>query len=123
MMSDSPQRPKPDSSPQTKLDSSPRTKLDSSPRTKLDSSPRPKLDYDRTLGVVECFTIINEQCPSGAVRAVAERAMQATREGGPGVLREQAWYVLTAMKGWRGERASQVHRSLSEFIESSKNET
>jgi hypothetical protein len=83
-------------------------------------APRRERDYDRTLGVIECFTVIDEQCPSGAVRAVAQRALEAVRKGDAGVLREQAWYVLTAIQGWRGERAAQVHRSLSAFIESSK---
>lgn len=74
-------------------------------------------DYDRTLGVVEAFTVVCEQCPSGAVRGVAERAIEAAKRGGPGILKEQAYFVLTAIQGWRGDRASQVHRSLSEFIE------
>lgn len=73
--------------------------------------------YDRTLGVVECFKVIDEQCPSGAVRAVAQRALETAKKGEPGALREQAWFVLTAIQGWRGERASQVHRSLTEFLE------
>jgi hypothetical protein len=77
-------------------------------------------DYDRTLGVVECFTVVTEQCPSGAVRAVAERALQTTRSGGPGVLQQQAFFVLTAIRGWRGERASQVYRSLSAFLDDAK---
>ena len=81
--------------------------------------PRPPRDYQRTLGVVESFTVVCEQCPSGAVRAVAERALETTRAGGAGVLREQVYFVLTAIQGWRGERASQVHRSLSAFLESS----
>ena len=79
--------------------------------------PRRPKDYDRELGVVECFTVVNEQCPSGAVRAVAQRALEAVRGAEPGVLREQAYFVLTAIQGWRGERASQVHRSLTAFIE------
>ncbi len=85
----------------------------------MSDEPRqaPKRDYERTLGVVECFTVITEQCPSGAVRAVAERALEAAKGGAPGTLREQAWFVLTAIQGWRGERASQVHRSLTAFVE------
>lgn len=80
-------------------------------------SRRPR-DYERTLGVVESFTIVCEQCPSGAVRTVAERALETIQGGGPGVLREHAYFVLTAIQGWRGERASQVHRSLMAFLES-----
>jgi hypothetical protein len=74
-------------------------------------------DYDRTLGVVEAFTVVCEQCPSGAVRRVAEQALAAAKQGKPGGLKEQAYFVLTAIQGWRGDRANQVHRSLSEFIE------
>lgn len=76
-------------------------------------------DYDRILGVVEAFTVVCEQCPSGAVRGVAEQALEAAKGGDPGVLKQQAYFVLTAIQGWRGERASQVHRSLREFIEGS----
>jgi hypothetical protein len=68
---------------------------------------------------VEAFTIVTKQCPSGAVRGVAERALEAAKGGNPGALREQAYFVLTAIQGWRGERASQVHRSLKAFIEGS----
>ena len=67
--------------------------------------------------MIECFQIVTEQCPSGAVRAVAERALEAVKEGGGDALREQAYFVLTAIQGWRGERASQVHRSLSAFLD------
>ena len=79
-----------------------------------------KRDYDRILGVVECFTVITEQCPSGSVRRVAETALEAAKRGGRGVLREQAYFVLMAIRGWRGERASQVHRSLSQFLDAAK---
>ena len=74
-------------------------------------------DYERTLGVVEAFTVVCEQCPSGAVRGVAERALEAAKQAEPGALKRQAYFVLTAIQGWRGERASQVHRSLTEFID------
>jgi hypothetical protein len=94
------------------------------------SPPRRPRDYERDLGVIEAFTVICEQCPSGAVRAVAEAALAAAKgasvkpkdasveraEGDASVLREQAWLVLMAMKGWRGERAVQVHRSLTKFL-------
>ena len=79
--------------------------------------PRRPRDYERDLGVIEAFTVICEQCPSGPVRAVAEAALEAAKGADPGVLREQAWLVMTAMKGWRGERASQVHRSLAKFLD------
>lgn len=77
----------------------------------------PKDDYIRELGVIEAFMVVTQQCPSGSVRACAERAMEAVKTGGADALREQAYFVLTAIQGWRGDRASQVHRSLSAFLE------
>ena len=74
-------------------------------------------DYSRTLGVIEAITSVTQQCPSGAVRACAERALEGIQAGGADALPEQAYIVLTAVQGWRGDRANQVHRSLSEFIE------
>ena len=76
---------------------------------------RPR-DYERTLGVVEAITVVCEQCPSGAVRGVALRALEAAK-GDPSTLRQQAYFVLTAIQGWRGERAAQVHRSLTAFLD------
>jgi hypothetical protein len=38
-----------------------------------------------------------------------------TRESG--VLQQHAYFVLTAIQGWRGERSSQVHRSLRAFLD------
>ena len=56
-----------------------------------DSSDAPdRTDAERPLGVVESFTVVRDQCPSGAVRAVAESALDAVTTGGPHVLREQA---------------------------------
>lgn len=74
-------------------------------------------DYERELGVIEAITAVKDQCPSGAVRASAERALEAIAEGGPEVLAEQAYNVHVAIMGWRGERASQVSRSLKAFLE------
>ena len=74
-------------------------------------------DYARELGVIEAFRVVTQQCPGGAVRACAERALEAVKTGGADALREQAYFVLTAIQGWRGDRASQVHRSLSAFLE------
>ena len=73
--------------------------------------------YERDLGVVEAFMAVRDQCPSGSVRAVAERAIESARSGKAGVLQEQAFYVLTAIQGWRGERATQVNRSLRTFLD------
>ncbi len=75
-------------------------------------------EHERDLGVVEAFMAVRDQCPSGAVRAMAERAIESARGGKAGVLREQAFYVLTAIQGWRGERATQVNRSLRAFLDS-----
>jgi hypothetical protein len=77
----------------------------------------PTNDYSRDLGVIEAFTVVTQQCPSGSVRACAERAIEAVKTGGADALREQAYFVLTAIQGWRGDRATQVHRSLSAFLD------
>ena len=80
-------------------------------------------DYERTLGVIEAITVVTQQCPSGSVRACAERALEAIKDGGSSALREQAYFVLTAIQGWRGDRAGQVHASLSAFLEPSSDDT
>jgi hypothetical protein len=74
-------------------------------------------DYSRQLGVVESLMAITNQCPSAAVRKVAEQALDAVKTSGADELRTQVYFVLTAMKGWRGERARQVHESLNAFLE------
>ena len=74
-------------------------------------------DFDRELGVVEAITVVTRSCPSGVVVAAAERALDAIKEGGPDVIKQQAYFVLTALQGWRGDRARQVHRSLTAFLE------
>jgi hypothetical protein len=74
-------------------------------------------DRERTLGVVECFHVVIRQCPSGAVRRVAEHALAAIERGGAEVLAEQAFLVLSAARGWQGERAAQVKRSLQAFLD------
>lgn len=79
-------------------------------------------DYDRDLGVIEAITVVTRSCPSGVVVAAAERALDAIKDGGPDVLKQQAYFVLTALKGWRGDRARQVHRSLTRYLEESRTE-
>ena len=74
-------------------------------------------DYDRDLGVIEAITMVTRSCPSGVVVAAAERALDAIKDGGPDALKQQAYFVLTALKGWRGDRARQVHRSLTRYHE------
>ena len=73
-------------------------------------------DTARTLGVVECFHAVLRHCPSGAVRRAAELALAAVEAGGAAAMPEQAFLVLTAVRGWQGERAAQVKRSLEAFL-------
>jgi hypothetical protein len=70
----------------------------------------------RLLGVIECFHAVVRQCPSGAVRRVAEHALAAVERDGAAALPDQAFLVLTAVRGWQGERAAQVKRSLEDFL-------
>ncbi len=77
---------------------------------------KPSKDYTRQLGVVESLVAITRQCPSGPVRAVAQNALDAIKNDAT-VMREQVYSVLSALQGWRGERASQVHASLTAFYE------
>jgi hypothetical protein len=74
-------------------------------------------DTARELGVIECFHAVARQCPSGAVRRVAEEALAAVERDGARVLAEQAFRVLSAARGWQGERAAQVKRSLQDFLD------
>jgi hypothetical protein len=73
--------------------------------------------YERDLGVVEAIIIVTRSCPSGVVISAANRALEAIKVGGADVMKQQAYFVLTAMKGWRGDRARQVHRSLTRYLE------
>ncbi len=76
-------------------------------------------DYERTLGVIECFKAVTDQCPKGPARVLAEAALAAVERDGASVLPAQAYLVLSALRGWQGERAQQVHRSLQAFLETS----
>lgn len=87
----------------------------------IDSESDADPDYERDLGVIEAISYVTRSCPSGVVVAAAERALEAIKAGGSDVMRNQAYFVLTAMKGWRGERATQIHRSLTRYLESAKN--
>ena len=84
-----------------------------------DASTSGAADYARELGVIEAFSVVRDQCPMGSVRRVAMQALEAAKRNEAGVLQEQAYFLLTAIQGWRGERSSQVHRSLTAFIERS----
>ncbi len=74
-------------------------------------------DRERRLGIVEAIVAARDQCPSAAVRAMAEQALEATKNPRSGTLREQAYLLMSAMQGWRGTRASQVHEALKSFVE------
>ena len=74
-------------------------------------------DYDRDLGVIEAITFVTRSCPSGVVVSVAEQALEVIKQGGAEVIPQQAYFVLTSMQGWRGDRARQVHRSLTKYLE------
>jgi hypothetical protein len=84
---------------------------------KTTDKPDPKPDYERDLGVIEAITVVTRSCPNGGVIAAAERALDAIKAGGPDTLKEQAYFVLTAIQGWRGDRARQVHRSLTRYLD------
>jgi hypothetical protein len=84
-----------------------------------DPAAQPAKDYSRQLGVVESLVAITNQCPSGPVRVVAQQALEAIKQNEPGVMREQVYFVLTAIQGWRGERARQIHDSLTAFLDAS----
>jgi hypothetical protein len=88
-----------------------------------DTDDASRRDYDRDLGVIEAITIVTRSCPNGGVTSAAKRALEAIKTGGPDTLKEQAYFVLIAIKGWRGERARQVHRSLSRYLEPKSAET
>ena len=78
-----------------------------------ESNPEP----GRDLGVIEAIMVVTRSCPNGGVIKAAERALDAIKAGGPDALKQQAYFVLTAIQGWRGERARQVHRSLSRYLD------
>lgn len=85
-----------------------------------DESPEASPNYERDLGVIEAITYVTRSCPSGVVVAAAERALDSIKQGGPDVIKQQAYFVLTALQGWRGDRARQVHRSLTNYLELEK---
>ncbi len=72
---------------------------------------------ERELGLVEAIVAARDQCPNAAVRAVALQALEALKTRESGALHQQAYFLLSAMQGWRGNRASQVHAALKRFLE------
>ncbi len=82
-----------------------------------DSAPR---DYQRSLGVIECLKAVTEQCPKCPARAIAEAALATVEREGAAALPNQAYLVLSALRGWQGERAQQVQRSLGAFLDAER---
>lgn len=79
-------------------------------------------DPSRLLGVIESFRAVIDQCPSGRARRVTEAALDAIEREGASAMRDQAFLVVTALRGWRGERAAQVRRSLESFLNPTTND-
>lgn len=76
-------------------------------------------EHERRLGVTEAIVAVRDQCPSGAVRQVARGALEAVGRDGADALPTQAYLVLSAARGWTGERAALVKRSLQAFLDGS----
>lgn len=70
----------------------------------------------RRLGVIEAFSAVISSCPSGSVRAVTESALETIKRDGADAMPMQAYLVLSAMQGWRGDKATQVRESLEAFL-------
>ena len=73
----------------------------------------------RPLGVIEAFSAVINSCPNGSVQSVARNALEAVKRDGAAALPEQAFLVLTAVRGWRGDKATQVKAALEAFLASS----
>lgn len=73
-------------------------------------------EEERPLGVVEAFTVTRNQCPSGAVQRVVQQALDAVAQQGAEALPTQAFYVLTAVRGWQGPQAQRVKQALEDFL-------
>lgn len=80
-------------------------------------------DFERDLGVVEAITFVTRSCPSGVVVSVAEQALEAIKQEGAEAMPKQAFLVLSVLQGWRGDRAQQVHRSLTRYLEARASKT
>lgn len=75
----------------------------------------------RLLGVIESFRAVIDQCPSGRARRVTETALETIERDGAAAMRDQAFLVVTALRGWRGDRAALVRRSLETFLNDTAN--
>ncbi len=76
-------------------------------------------EQERLLGVTEAIVAVRDQCPSGPVRQVARGALETVGRDGADALPGQAFLVLSAARGWTGERAALVKRSLQAFLDGS----
>ncbi len=74
-------------------------------------------EQERLLGVTEAIVAVRDQCPSGAVRQVALGALETVKRDGADALPGQAFLVFSATRGWTGERAALVKRSLRAFLD------
>ncbi len=72
---------------------------------------------ERILGVVEAITAVTRQCPHGSVVGAAEQALEVIKEKGADAMAAQAFLVLSAIQGWRGDVARQVHVSLQAYLD------
>jgi len=73
-------------------------------------------EAERPLGVTEAFTVVRDQCPSGAVQKVARQALDAVAREGADALPLQAFYLLTAVRGWQGPQSMRVKQTLEAFL-------
>lgn len=73
-------------------------------------------EAERPLGVVEAFTVVRDQCPSGAVQRVARQGLETVQREGAGALPVQAFYLLSAVRGWQGPQAARVKRTLEAYL-------
>lgn len=80
-------------------------------------------DRNRNLGLVECFHAVLNQCPYGPARTIAEQGLSAVEREGAPAMAHQAFLLRTAIRGWQGERAEQVKRSLDAFLRTDSSPT
>lgn len=73
-------------------------------------------ETERPLGVMEAFTVTRDQCPSGAVQRVARQGLEAVKRDGADALPLQAFYLLTAVRGWHGHQARRVKQALESYL-------
>ena len=73
-------------------------------------------DAERPLGITEAFTVVRDQCTSGAVQKVARQALDAVARDGASALPLQAFYLLTAVRGWQGPQSARVKKALEAFL-------